>query len=582
MRVKLGDESGAAGIAFASDGAEKHYGFYPTNGALRLTRFDGPDGFSWSILAEVRPTNYRAGEWNDLRVKVEPDKLTCFLNGEMVINFEETCPSGQAGLCTFRESTPEFRLFRLGRDLPAVGVTGQAALLREADQLETRAQRLRDEAAVLHEEAVERDLLAAVTRETEQEIDLVQAALVIAQLDDPDLDVTSYRERVTRLGEEFRASLGPDAAALDPATALERLNQFFFHENGFHGARFDYENLANSRLSEALDDREGIPILLCLLYIEIGRAGGLDLVGLPRPLQFVVGLRQPGQERPLVIDVFEGGGVVDEPETADLKPASKRAMLTRMLTNLRTFSASTGHRAAALSYASLLVALNPDEIRTRLTRAALALDQKRPKLAAADLARLDAQTLDAEETAVARTLRSALPDGRSAIAQSGWSVLQIELYSRCVFLRRVQWLFFRLHPSFWWLMNPTTTLRLARAGFVLFACLLGVALAPAFQALWWKGALVGAGLGLVVAGLDVLLIRFTIGVFSSATFGLMIGLFCAWLITRINFTDCQSSSFQTRPSRRDGTISSRSLSTARSGSLGSRWLCGRTARNSRS
>ena len=410
VRVKLGDESGAAGIAFASDGAEKHYGFYPTNGALRLTRFDGPDVFSWSILAEVRPTNYRAGEWNDLRVKVEPDKLTCFLNGEMVINFEETCPSGQAGLCTFRESTPEFRLFRFGGDLPAVGVTGQAALLREADQLEARAQRLRDEAAVLHEEAVEHDLLAAVTRETEQEIDLVQAALVIAQLDDPDLDVSSYRERVTRLGEEFRASLGPDAPALDPATALERLNEFFFHENGFHGARFDYENLANSRLSEVLDDREGIPILLCLLYIEIGRAGGLDLVGLPRPLQFVVGLRQPGQERPLVIDVFEGGTVIDEPETADLKPASKRAILTRMLTNLRTFSASTGHRAAALSYASLLVALNPDEIRTRLTRAALALDQKRPKLAAADLARLDAQTLDAEETAVARTLRSALPD----------------------------------------------------------------------------------------------------------------------------------------------------------------------------
>jgi uncharacterized protein YacL len=86
-------------------------------------------------------------------------------------------------------------------------------------------------------------------------------------------------------------------------------------------------------------------------------------------------------------------------------------------------------------------------------------------------------------------------------------------------------------------MNPTTTLRLARAGFVLFACLLGVALAPAFQAPWWKGAVAGAGLGLLVAGLDVLLIRFTIGVFSSATFGLMIGLFCAWLITRIRFTD---------------------------------------------
>lgn len=86
-------------------------------------------------------------------------------------------------------------------------------------------------------------------------------------------------------------------------------------------------------------------------------------------------------------------------------------------------------------------------------------------------------------------------------------------------------------------MNPTTTLRLARAGFVLFACLLGVALAPAFPAVWWKGALVGASAGLFVAVLDVLLIRFTIGVFSSATIGLLIGLLCAWLITRINFAE---------------------------------------------
>ena len=29
VRVKLDDESGAAGIAFCADGKDKHYGFYP-------------------------------------------------------------------------------------------------------------------------------------------------------------------------------------------------------------------------------------------------------------------------------------------------------------------------------------------------------------------------------------------------------------------------------------------------------------------------------------------------------------------------------------------------------------------------
>jgi len=86
-------------------------------------------------------------------------------------------------------------------------------------------------------------------------------------------------------------------------------------------------------------------------------------------------------------------------------------------------------------------------------------------------------------------------------------------------------------------MSPTTTLRLARAGFVLFACLLGVALVPAFQGQWWQGALAGAAAGLVVAVVDILLNRFTISVFSSATAGLLIGLFCGWLITRIGLSE---------------------------------------------
>lgn len=90
----------------------------------------------------------------------------------------------------------------------------------------------------------------------------------------------------------------------------------------------------------------------------------------------------------------------------------------------------------------------------------------------------------------------------------------------------------------WWaLMNSASTLRLARAGFVVFACLLGVALAPAYQASYVSGGLIGAAVGLVVVGVEVLLIRFTLGAFSSATVGLLIGMLCAWLITRLNLSE---------------------------------------------
>src|ERR1043165_1915404 len=62
VSVRLDDESGAAGLIFGSDGGQKHYGFYPSGGQLRLTRFDGPDVFSWTILEQITSSHYRKGD----------------------------------------------------------------------------------------------------------------------------------------------------------------------------------------------------------------------------------------------------------------------------------------------------------------------------------------------------------------------------------------------------------------------------------------------------------------------------------------------------------------------------------------
>jgi len=53
VAVRLDDEAGAAGLVFHADGGDRHYGFYPSGGQLRLTRFEGPDVYSWKILAQV-------------------------------------------------------------------------------------------------------------------------------------------------------------------------------------------------------------------------------------------------------------------------------------------------------------------------------------------------------------------------------------------------------------------------------------------------------------------------------------------------------------------------------------------------
>lgn len=49
----------------------------------------------------------------------------------------------------------------------------------------------------------------------------------------------------------------------------------------------------------------------------------------------------------------------------------------------------------------------------------------------------------------------------------------------------------------------------------------------------WTGALSGAAFMATLLVLDRLFARFTMREFSHATFGLLIGLFCAWLVTRV-------------------------------------------------
>lgn len=82
-------------------------------------------------------------------------------------------------------------------------------------------------------------------------------------------------------------------------------------------------------------------------------------------------------------------------------------------------------------------------------------------------------------------------------------------------------------------MNSNWSIRLIRALFFAFFVFTGITVALGFQQPAWIGAVTGAmAMGLIVI-LDTIFVRFSLRDFSQATFGLAIGLFCAWLITRI-------------------------------------------------
>ncbi|TDU81323.1 uncharacterized protein YacL [Prosthecobacter fusiformis] len=82
-------------------------------------------------------------------------------------------------------------------------------------------------------------------------------------------------------------------------------------------------------------------------------------------------------------------------------------------------------------------------------------------------------------------------------------------------------------------MKSTWSIRLVRALFFALFVFTGITIALGFQQPAWIGATTGACIMGLLLVLDLLFARFSLRDFSHATFGLAIGLFCAWLITRI-------------------------------------------------
>src|SRR5205823_12393304 len=110
--------------------------------------------------------------------------------------------------------------------------------------LEQQAARLRQLAQAVHQQNVLSEL-RRVLRGKEEDVDLLHAALLIARLDNEDVDVDGYRAEVARMAHKIAAGLPKEA---DDQAKLVALNKYLFAERGFHGSRGDYYNRSNSYL----------------------------------------------------------------------------------------------------------------------------------------------------------------------------------------------------------------------------------------------------------------------------------------------------------------------------------------------
>jgi regulator of sirC expression with transglutaminase-like and TPR domain len=232
----------------------------------------------------------------------------------------------------------------------------------------------------------------------EEEIDLAEAALLIAAHEYPGLDVFAYLRRLHDLGTELKRRLRPD---IGPTDRVVVLNRYLFDELGFRGNTQDYYDPRNSFLNDVLDRRLGIPITLSIIYVEIGRRLGLALHGVAFPGHFLV--KCPARDGIIVLDPYERGaslgledlqqrlralrgGTAPPPDMARhmLAAAGKKDVLARMLRNLKSIYLERRDPARALAAADRIIALEPRAAEEYRDRAALYLELECHRAALSD------------------------------------------------------------------------------------------------------------------------------------------------------------------------------------------------------
>lgn len=219
----------------------------------------------------------------------------------------------------------------------------------------------------------------AIAALDEEALPLDRAALIMALEEYPDLDVQEYLRRLDTLAARAEVLAGEDS---DPISRIESINQVLFVQEGLRGNDEDYYDPRNSFLNEVLDRRLGIPISLSVIFMEVAKRINFPIMGLGFPGHFLV--KHVSNDRDIIIDPFNLGRILtpnDCQELLDkayngtvsmnaslLQPMNKRAILTRMLYNLKGVYVQKEQGYKAVSIIDKILMLNPwtpSEVRDR-------------------------------------------------------------------------------------------------------------------------------------------------------------------------------------------------------------------------
>jgi regulator of sirC expression with transglutaminase-like and TPR domain len=246
----------------------------------------------------------------------------------------------------------------------------------------------------------------------EHQISLARAALTIARMDYPNLDVDSFLQRLDWYAARVEQML-PHVPETDQV--ISALNYVLFREEEFRGNQEDYYDPRNSFLNEVLDRKVGVPITLALVYMEVAHRIGFPLFGVGMPGHFLL-KHYDVDGRETLIDPFISGTILTHTDCQNrldqiyagqmplqpefLNTVTRRQMLTRMLNNLRQIYLSQRDFKRALVVVDLVLAIYPRSAEDMKERAMLRYSAGQLRGAAEDFEtyiRMAPEASDADE-----------------------------------------------------------------------------------------------------------------------------------------------------------------------------------------
>jgi len=214
-------------------------------------------------------------------------------------------------------------------------------------------------------------------------IDIFTLALAFSAISYEGLNYDRYFSHMKKLihavGERFEALI--DAGADDDArTRLAALKHILHDRENYEGDTESYDDLQNADLARVIERRKGMPISLCILYIQAGRGNGWAVDGLNFPGHFLARIEHNGER--LIFDPFGGCEIMEAPDLRKLlkrvrgpnaelsadfyKPCTNRDILIRLQNNVKLRLIDAEDYEGALQSVDMMRALDPNEYRLLL------------------------------------------------------------------------------------------------------------------------------------------------------------------------------------------------------------------------